>query len=401
MKTGQPIIEKENRYVTHTYTRPAIVFERGQGVYLFDIEGNRYLDFTSGICVTSLGHGDPEWVERVRQQAGKLTHVSNLYHTAPHAELAEALVEASFADRVYFCNSGTEANEAAIKFARKWARTRFGEEKTDLVAFENGFHGRTIGSLALTDRDNYRKPFAPLMPGARFARFNDLDSAAQTITHQTCGVFVEPLQGEGGVHPAEKAFLTGLREICDRNNALLIYDEIQCGLGRTGQLWAHQTAGVAPDIMTLAKPLAGGLPIGVTLMKSAVADVLKPGDHGSTFAAGPLVCAAAQVVFKRINTPSFLSNVRDLGTYLSQRLSALNSPHIQAIRGAGLLWGVELDGPVDPLIQGARSEGLLLIKAGPNVLRLAPPLIVDRKQIDTAIDIIERNLSQISTGEKS
>jgi predicted acetylornithine/succinylornithine family transaminase len=401
------IIQAEKQYVVQTYVRPEVVFTHGQGAYLFDSDGKQYLDFSSGIAVTALGHSDEAWVTAVSQQAATLTHVSNLFHTAPQVELAKNLVEHSFADKVFFCNSGAEANEAAIKFARKWknegVKGRRGEGVNHLltrspvhprtVAFSGGFHGRTIGALSVTYKEQYREPFAPLMPGVVFAEYNNLDSARAAVNDDTCAVIVEPVQGEGGVHPAAPEFLQGLRDLCDRYGALLIFDEVQCGLGRTGFLWAHEAYGVKPDIMTLAKPLAGGLPIGAALVTDEVAAVLKPGDHGSTFAAGPLVCAAANVVFERVSQPAFLAQVRESAAYLKHRLETLESDQIVEVRAAGLLVGVELKGPVKPILAAARDKGLILINAGENVLRLAPPLIITKGQIDTAVNIIEECLT--------
>ena len=393
------VIAGEARYIVPTYTRPEVVFSHGQGAYLYDSQGKRYLDFASGIAVMALGHGDEEWVKAVSGQAGKLTHVSNLYHTAPHVELARRLVENSFADRIFFCNSGAEANEAALKFARKYARVQKegpGElAKTKVVAFSTSFHGRTMGALAVTHKAKYREPFEPLMPGVTFVPFNDLAAAEKTIDAETCAVIVEPVQGEGGVYPAEPEFLNGLRTLCDENQALLIFDEVQCGLGRCGTLWAHQRYGVEPDIMTLAKPLAGGLPIGATLVTQPVAQVMGVGDHGSTFAAGPLVCAAAKVVFDRINRPDFLASIRTNGEYLMALLQALNPGKVVAVRGAGLLIGVEINAPVAPLITAARERGLLVISAGENVLRLCPPLIVTPEQIEAACAILGECLSEL------
>ena len=391
MMDAQEIIQAESAYVLQTYVRPEIVFSRGDGAYLYDSSGKKYLDFTSGIAVTALGHSDPQWVTAVSDQAGKLFHVSNLYHTAPHAELARRLVDFSFADKVYFCNSGAEANEAAIKFARKVAQ-QSAPQKSQIVAFTGGFHGRTMGALAATYKAQYRDPFAPLMPGVSFAPYNDLDAAAEVIRDETCAVIVEPIQGEGGVNPAKSEFLQGVRLLCDEHQALLIFDEVQCGLGRTGTLWAHESYNVTPDIMTLAKPLAGGLPIGATLVTQAVADVIKPGDHGSTFAAGPLVCRAAEVVFDRVSQPHFLAQVRENGKYLRHRLRTLEQEAIVEVRGAGFLVGVEMQAAVAPLIVTAREKGLLVINAGEKVLRLAPPLIAGRAELDQAIDIIDESL---------
>jgi acetylornithine/succinyldiaminopimelate/putrescine aminotransferase len=409
---AQEIIQAEKENVLQTYIRPDVVFTRGEGMYLYDTEGKKYLDFTSGIAVTALGHSDPDWVTAVSQQAAALTHISNLYHSVPQVALAEKLVNYSFADKVYFCNSGAEANEAALKFARKVAKREIRDQrleidgdtpisnlqspisKTQIVAFSGGFHGRTMGALSTTYKSQYREPFGPLIAGVTFVPYNDLAAAAQAIGNETCAVIVEPVQGEGGVYPATPEFLQGLRDLCDAHNALLIFDEVQCGLGRTGSLWAHETYGVTPDIMTLAKPLAGGLPIGATLVTQAVADVMKPGDHGSTFAAGPLVCAAANVVFDKVSRPAFLAQVRDNSAYLTHRLQTLESDEIVAVRSAGLLVGVEMKTAVSPLIAAAREKGLILINAGENVLRLAPALIVERRHIDEAVTILESILEK-------
>ena len=386
---AEEIIKLETDYVLQTYVRPDVVFTHGKGAVLYDSTGKPYLDFMSGIAVTALGHSDPDWVAAVCDQAGKLVHVSNLYHTAPHAMLAQRLVENSFADRVYFANSGTEANEAAFKFARKYAREATGVEgKTKIVAFNGSFHGRTMGSLAATYKAHYREPFEPLMPGVVFAPYNDPEAARDVIDDDVCAVIVEPVQGEGGVRPGTAEFLAALRALCNEHDALLIFDEVQCGLGRTGTLWAYESTGVTPDIMTLAKPLAGGLPIGATLVTQAVADVMKPGDHASTFAAGPLVCCAALTVFDRLSRPEFLANVRAKADYLRHRLSTLESDLIVEVRAAGLLVGVELKMPVAPLMAAARDQGLLIINAGDNVLRLAPPLIIDRDAIDQAVTVV-------------
>jgi predicted acetylornithine/succinylornithine family transaminase len=394
--TTNKFIAWEEKYIVPTYVRPPVVFTHGQGAYLFDDQGQRYLDFAAGIAVNALGHADEQWLAALTEQAGRLTHVSNLYYTVPQIELARRLVKNSFADRVFFCNSGSEANESALKFARKYARShhKSGDNftKTGIVAFSASFHGRSMGALSTTYKSKYREPFAPLVPGVTFADFNDLASAAQAVNQDSCAVIVEPIQGEGGVNPADPAFLKGLRALCDENNALLIFDEVQCGLGRSGKLWAYETYGVTPDMMNLAKPLAGGLPIGATLVTEAIAQIMKPGDHGSTFGGGPLVCSAANVVFDRVNQPQFLAQVRESGAYLVDRLRDLDSPQIVSVRGAGLLIGLELRSPVAPLVTAAREQGLLVINAGENVLRLCPPLTVTPAEIDQAVDILERCL---------
>ena len=387
--TTSNIIEQESQYIVGTYVRPPVVFSHGQGMTLYDSDGNAYLDMAAGIAVNALGHSDPEWVKAVCDQAGKLAHVSNLYHTAPHVELAKRLVENSFADKVFFCNSGSEANETALKFARKVGKSAGGDTKTGVVAFTGSFHGRTIGALSVTARAKYQDPFVPLMPGVTIAPFNDVAAAAEAIDSDTCAVIVEPVQGEGGIRPATKEFLQALRQLCDEHNAVLIFDEVQCGLGRTGHLWAHQAYDVTPDIMTLAKPLAGGLPIGAALVTKAIAAQMHPGDHGSTFAAGPLVCRAGQVVFDRINQPDFLEHVKAAGAYLMEKLSSLHTDLIVEVRGLGLLVGVEFSAPVRPLLQAAAAQHLLVINAGDTILRLCPPLIVTNDDIDKAIAILD------------
>ena len=388
--------DKTARYVLNTYARAPFVLARGEGMYLYDEDGNAYLDFTSGISVNALGHADPEIAAAVSQQIQQLSHVCNLYHSAPHADLAEALCARSFADKVYFCNSGAEAVEAAIKFARKYARTIHGPGKTGIVAFGGAFHGRTAGALALTAREKYQAPFRPLMPGVSFAPFDDLAAAEKLIGPETCAVFVEPVQGEGGIHPASAEFLAGLRAACDRYGALLVFDEIQCGMGRTGRLWGYEHSGVTPDMMTLAKALGGGLPIGATLLTDRVAEVMAPGDHGSTFAGGPVICRAAEIVLRRVSDPAMLEHVRAMGALLMDGLRGLNQPHIVEIRGLGLMIGVEFDREVAPLIAAGHAHGLLMINAGPNVLRLLPPLIVEENHIAQFLSTLETILAEVA-----
>ena len=469
----QEIIDTEQSYLLQVYQRPDIVLERGQGCRVVDSEGREYIDCVAGIAVNALGYGDPDLLAALHKQAGKLWHVSNLYHTEPQARLAKLLCETSFADRVHFANCGASANESAFKFARRYARERArsetgpssgeerarsetgpssgeerarsetgpssgeerarsetglssgeerarsetgpssGEErarsetgpssgdesglsfaKYHIVAFTNGFHGRLFGSLAATDRPKYQQPFEPLMPGVRFAAFNDLASAAAVIDDDVCAVIVEPIQGEGGVHPATPEFLAGLRALCDRHDALLIFDEVQCGLGRSGALWAYQGYDVTPDMLTAAKPLAGGLPMGAVLMTQAVADAIHPFDHASTFAGGPLVSAVAATLVQKISQPAFLQAVHANGDYLRQRLAELNSPHILDVRGVGLLIGLELDIPAAEVVSAGYRQGLLLVGAGPNVLRLAPPLIIDRDEIDQVVERLHSILAE-------
>jgi acetylornithine/N-succinyldiaminopimelate aminotransferase len=387
----------DDQYVLHTYARAPFVLERGEGVRLYDTEGKSYLDFVSGIAVNALGYGDPDVLRAIREQSEQLMHVSNLYYTAPQGQLAKMLVERSFADKVFFCNSGTESVEAALKFARKWAKEGFGPDKVDLVSFSNGFHGRTMGALSVTPRAHYQDPFRPLLPGTKLGTFNDLASAEALIDDQTCAVIVEPIQGEGGVNPATPEFLQGLRALCDRHHALLIFDEVQVGMGRTGTLWAHEPYGVTPDLMTLAKPLAGGLPMGATLMTQAVADAMAPGDHGSTFAANPLAAAVAQVVLGKISDPAFLEHVRWAGSYLEEGLGDLQQkyPHVREIRGRGLIYGIAADLDVAPAVQACFDEGMLVCKAGNEVLRLLPPLVVQQADLDESLAILDRALARL------
>lgn len=396
------VIADEKAYILQTYARPDVVFVRGQGTKLYDSAGKEYLDFAAGIAVNALGHGDPRWVAAVADQASLLTHTSNLYHTEPQAALARRLVHSSFADRVFYANTGTEANEAAIKFARKYAKVAAGldpydpvtagDAATEIVSFTNSFHGRTMGALALTYKDQYKTPFAPVMPGAVMVPYRDLDAAAGVIKKgRTAAVFVEPVQGEGGIHPAGAEFLAGLRRLCDEAGALLVFDEVQVGLGRTGKLWGHENYGVTPDMMSLAKPLAGGLPIGAVLLTQRVADVMAPGDHGSTFAGNPLVCAAACTVFDIIAEPTFLAEVERKGAALRAGLAAATAgnPHVKEVRGVGLICGVELDQMGGGVVAAARDAGLLIITAGKgDVLRLVPPLTVTDEEIARCCEIV-------------
>lgn len=397
MTVTEDIIELEHKYVLQTYKRPDFVLESGEGVWLYDSDGHEYLDAGSGIAVNALGYQNQAIIGALRQAADSLIHVSNLYHTAPQALLARDLCENSFADRVFFSNSGTEANEGALKFARKWAKTQGHTDKTGIVAFTGSFHGRTMGALACTATEKYRKPFEPLIGDVSFAQFNDLDSARQAITDKTCAVMIEPVQGEGGVTPADPVFLTGLRQICDETGALLIFDEIQCGMGRTGTLWAYEGYHVTPDIMTLAKPLAGGLPIGAILLTQTVADALGPGDHGSTFAGGPLICTVAHSVFRHINTAVFLQQVKTHGDYMGAQLNdrLAISPLIEQVRGKGLMWGLVSVPPAAEIMVEARKHGLIVLVAGPNVVRLLPPLTISTDEIDELVDRLVKTLEAV------
>mmetsp|Transcript_14950 Transcript_14950/g.32392 ORF Transcript_14950/g.32392 Transcript_14950/m.32392 type:complete len:459 (+) Transcript_14950:142-1518(+) len=409
--SAKQVMEDESKYILQTYGRAPIVVARGSGARMWDVDGKEYLDMAAGIAVNALGHSDARWFQALSEQAQKLAHTSNLYHTVPQVELAKRLVQNSFADKAFFCNSGTEANEGAIKFARKWARVRAGIDPYDgnatapyeIVSFTSCFHGRTMGALALTYKEGYKTPFLPVMPGHRLATYNDLESARKVIEKgKTCAVFVEPVQGEGGIYPASVEFLQGLRKLCDEAGALLVFDEVQCGLGRTGNLWGYQIAGVEPDIMTLAKPLAGGLPIGAALMKQHVADVMKPGDHGSTFAGNPLVCHTACTVFDIINQPAFLDSVKAKGERLRAgiRNATAGNKHVVDVRGTGLLVGVEMDMMVGPVVEAARDLGVLVITAGKgDIIRMVPPLVVTDEEVDKCAEVLGKAIAKVTEGK--
>lgn len=381
------VIQKDQEYSVPVAARPDFVLERGEGVTLYDTEGKEYTDWVAGIAVNALGYGDRELMDVVsRQMNTGLIHVSGLYHTQAPVELAKLLCDNSFADKVYFCNSGAEAIEGALKFARKVAYANGKKNKTKVVSFSHAFHGRTMGALAITPKQQYQDPFKPMVPGAAVGEFNDMDSAKEVIDDDTVAVVVEPIQGEGGINLASAEFLQGLRRLCDAHEAVLIFDEIQCGLGRTGELWAHSFSGVSPDIMTLAKPLAGGLPVGAILTTEAVASAMKPGDHGSTFSGGAVVMRAGEVVVKRVLSAGFMEHVRAVGDYLLERLQELNSPHIVDVRGRGLMAGIELDIAPAGIVQRGYEHGLLLAGAGTNVVRFVPPLIIEKNHVDELIE---------------
>jgi predicted acetylornithine/succinylornithine family transaminase len=373
------------------YARVGPVFSAGEGAELIAEDGTRYLDFVAGIAVNALGY-DSAVIRNAIAHAleSGLIHTSNLYRTAPGEQLAEELVARSFADQVFFCNSGAEANEAAFKFARRWS------QKTGIVAFSGSFHGRLFASLAATDRPDYRKPFEPLVPGVEIIPLGDRAAAARAIdADRTAAVIIEPLQGEGGVRPVPADWLSFLRELCDDARVALIFDEVQCGLGRTGTLFAYEQAGVTPDMLTLAKPLAGGLPMGAVLVNEAIAMSLKPGDHATTFGGGPLVASVALAVVRTIAEPEFLASVQAKGDLLGRLLAALvaRRSRVREVRGRGLMWGIELGEPAGPFVGAARDRHLLVVTAGPNVLRLIPPLIISEAELERGVAILDEVLA--------
>jgi acetylornithine/N-succinyldiaminopimelate aminotransferase len=378
------------------YKRAPMELVRGAGVELFDAEGNAYLDFTSGIGVNALGYGDAGIAAAARDalDAG-LVHVSNLFRSAPGERLAELLVSRSFASTVFFCNSGAEANEGAFKLARRWARGVGGAAKHEILALRGGFHGRLFATLAATDRPAYRAPFRPLAGGISIVE-RDLASLEGALDPATvAAVILEPVQGEGGVRVLDDAFLRELRALTRSRNVLLILDEIQCGLGRTGRLWAYEHSGIEPDLMTLAKPLAGGLPMGAVLASAEVSSQMQPGDHGSTFGGGPLVASVALHVVERLSDPTLLEHVREEGAWLAEQLASLMRPTgpVRAVRGTGLMWGVDVSVPAAEVVTRAREIGLLLCTAGDHTLRLLPPLIIAHEELVRGMELFEEALA--------
>lgn len=377
------------------YKRAPMEFVSGEGVELIDAEGKRYLDFTSGIAVNALGYGDPGLQHALHQAADGLLHVSNLFRTAPGEQLADKLVQLSFADRVFFSNSGAEANEGAFKIARRWARGIGGPAKHEIIAFRGAFHGRLFGTLAATDRPNYRMPFRPLAGGISIMEraLEDLDLALNAET--VAAVILEPIQGEGGVRVLEKTFVQRVRELTKARQIALIFDEIQCGLGRTGTVFAYEGLGVSPDIMTLAKPLAGGLPMGAILVTEQVASAMQPGDHGTTFGGGPFVAAVANHVVDRVTDPDMLAHVRARGAQLRAGLEAIGerTGRVRAVRGLGLMMGIDVTEPAAEVISRARDLGLLLVSAGEHTIRFLPPLVISEADVARGLSLLEQALS--------
>jgi predicted acetylornithine/succinylornithine family transaminase len=377
------------------YRPAAPLFVGGRGCRLIAEDGRAYLDFTSGIGVNALGYGDAGVrvaIERALDSG--LIHTSNLFRTEAGELLAQELVSRSFASRVFFCNSGAEAMEGAFKFARRWAQSQNGAAKHEIVALRGSFHGRLFGSLAATDRPSYQAPFAPLMPGVRFIDVADAHDAGDVASaERTAAIVAEPVQGESGIHPLPAERMQALRALADAANALLILDEVQCGLGRTGHLFAYEPTGIEPDIVALAKPLGGGLPMGAVLVNERVAEVMKPGDHATTFGGGPLVASAALEVVRRIAQPAFLEHVRSLGEHVRVTVTGWRDAGVVALRGRGLMWGIELDRPAAPIVSAALESGLLLVAAGERVVRLLPPLVITKDELDAGLDLLHEVLS--------
>lgn len=388
-------IQAAEENLIHVYNRFPIVLDHGEGMYLYDTEGKEYLDFAAGFAVCGLGYGNRELNEALKAQIDKLYHTSNLYYHESCGAAAEALNRISGMDRVFFTNSGGEANEGALKAARRYAYTKK-TGRYEIIAMENSFHGRSIGAVSVTGHDDYRKPFEPLLPGVKFAKLNDLDSVKALVSDKTCAIILEPLQGEGGINPASQEFMEGIRQICDENDILMICDEVQCGMGRTGSMFAWQGFGVKPDILTMAKAIGNGIPVGAFAMTEEVAKYsLKPGDHGATYGGNPLACTAVKKVIEIFEKEDIIGHVNKVAPYLTKRLDEL----VQEVgcvaerKGKGLIQGIVLTKPVAEVNSRAIEEGLLVIQAHGNVLRFVPPLIVEEKHIDEMIDKLRRALA--------
>lgn len=385
--------------ILHTYNRFPVMFDHGEGCYLYDTEGKKYLDFAAGIAVNALGYHYPGYDDALKSQIDKLTHISNLYYNEPMSEAGEKLIKASGLSKAFFTNSGTEAIEGALKASRKYSYTKYGKEagRFEIIAMNHSFHGRSMGALSVTGTEHYREPFEPLIGGVKFADFNDLESVKAQITDKTCAVITEVVQGEGGIYPAQKEFLEGLRALCDEKDIILIFDEIQCGMGRTGYYFAWQSYGVQPDVMTCAKALGCGVPVGAFVLgEKAAAASLVPGDHGTTYGGNPFVCAAVSKVFDIFEQDNILAHVQELTPYLEEKLDALvdKCPIVAARRGKGFMQGLVIEGTtVGSVVTKALANGLLVISAGSDVLRLVPPLVITKEHIDEMIEKLEKSLA--------
>lgn len=389
-------MEQSESYVLHTYNRFPIVLEKGKGVYLYDTDGKEYLDFAAGIAVFALGYGNEAYNQALKDQIDQLIHTSNLYYNVPMGEAAEKLVKASGMDKVFFTNSGTEAIEGAIKVARKYAYLKDGGTDHEIIAMKHSFHGRSLGALSVTGNTHYQEPFKPLIGGVKFADFNNLDSVKAEITDKTCAIIMETIQGEGGIYPAEKDFLEGVRTLCDEHDILLILDEIQCGMGRTGSMFAWQDYGIQPDVMTCAKALGCGVPVGAFVLNKKVAEhSLAPGDHGTTYGGNPLACRAVSTVLDLFESEHIVEHVQKTAVYLEQKLDDIVEEFdcVDGRRGKGFMQGLIIKGkPVGEVVNQALSNGLLVISAGSDVLRLVPPLVITEKDIDEMIIKLKKSL---------
>ncbi len=399
METMKQYIQEAEQALLHTYNRYQVVFDKGDGVYLYDMEGKKYLDFCAGIAVFALGYNNQKYNNALKEQIDKIIHTSNYYYNVPSIEAAKKLKEVSGMDRVFFTNSGAEAVEGAIKAARKYAYLKDGSTDHEIIAMEHSFHGRTMGALSVTGNPKYREAFEPMIGNIRFAKINDFESVLSNVTDKTCAILFETLQGEGGIFPAEESFLKQVKALCEEKDILLILDEIQCGMGRTGYMYAWQKYGVKPDIMTTAKALGCGVPVGAFLMTEKVgANSLTSGDHGTTYGGNPLAAAAINIVLDLFEENHIIDNVKEAGSYLEEKLDGLVSEYdfIETRRGLGLMQGLVLRRPAGDIITKALEKGLVLINAGTNIIRFVPPLIITKENIDDMIVILKSCLDEIT-----
>ena len=394
METNEDITRLTSQFVANTYGRTPITLVRGKGARVWDKSGNSYLDFVTGLAVDNLGHCHPAVVQAIRKQAGQLIHVSNLYHIEPQSLLAKELATVSFADKFFFCNSGTEANEAAIKLVRRYAHDCGFKNKIDIITMKNSFHGRTMGSLSATGQSNFQKGFKPLLPGFKYVPFNNIEALEKVISKKTCAILIEPIQGEGGVNLAEKNYLKALRKICNTNKIVLIFDEVQTGFGRTGHLFAYERYGVKPDVITLAKALGGGMAIGALGATKKIIQSFTPGTHAATFGGNPVACAAARASLSVLTRNKFLESCRETGGYFLSRLMELRDqvPYIKEVRGAGMMLAAELDHPGANVVINCMRQGVLINCIQGNILRFLPPLTVTRKEIDRVVRVLSKSL---------
>jgi predicted acetylornithine/succinylornithine family transaminase len=394
------LLDESSLYIMNTYKRFPIILRKGRGMKVWDTDGKEYLDFIGGVAVNILGHCHPRVVIAIQKQAQRLLHVSNFYHIGPQIRLAKLLVQHTFSDKVFFCNSGAEANEAAIKLARKYAKDNIGSDRFEIITAENSFHGRTLATLTATGQEKFQKGFEPLVPGFKHVPFNDIDALHEAITNDTCAIMLEPIQGEGGVKIPHPDYLKEVRKICDENNLLLILDEVQTGMGRTGKFFAYEHFGITPDIMTIAKGLGGGVPIGAMLATEKVASAFQPGTHASTFGGNPLVCAASIATIETLLEDGFmLDQCNRMSEYLKEGLGNLKEKFpslIWDIRGLGLLLGMELTRDCEPIVKACLEMGVLINCTAGNVLRFMPPLIVQKKDIDHLVDILEKVFERLA-----
>lgn len=388
------LIEKSEEYLIHSYNRYPVVLERGEGVYLYDTEGKKYLDFGGGIAVCALGYSNEAYKNALKAQIDKGIHFSNYFYSEPLMEAAEGLAKASGMDKVFMANSGTEANEGALKLARKYAIMKGHENRHGIVSMDKAFHGRSMGALSVTGTAKYREPFEPMLGDVSFAEYNNLESVKQAVNDNTYAVIVEAIQGEGGVYPAEPSFLEGVREICRERDIMMICDEIQCGMGRSGKMFAYQQYGVQPDIVTMAKGIGNGIPVGAIATTKEIAEALVPGDHGTTFGGNPLACTAVTATLKEFEKKNITAHVTEMGNYLKQKLEELcrEKEAAKEVRGMGLMCGLELSVPAGPYVIEALNKGVIFMSAGTNVIRFVPPLVIEKKHIDEMTDILSEVL---------